>query len=109
MFISIANLAQKPHMAQYPRGSRDEAHTSKFRGRTLKRMPGMCKNKTEKAMLRLRYLKGYGVNRLFNKDVMLFASSRNKIRQNIEKYDLFSKYSLQIAPPGMVTFVMIPS
>jgi hypothetical protein len=27
---------------------------------------------------------------------MFFGSSRNKIRQNIEKYDLFSKYSLQI-------------
>jgi hypothetical protein len=62
-------------------------------------------------MLRLRqdkYLKGYGVNRLFNKDVMFFASSRNKIRQNIEKYDLFSKYSLQIAPSGMLTFVYDP-
>ena len=41
----------------------------------------------------------YGVNRLFNKDVMFVASSRSKIRQNIEKYDLFSKYSLQIAHP----------
>jgi hypothetical protein len=62
-------------------------------------------------MLRLgqdKYLKGYGVNRLFNKDVMFSASSRNKIRQNIEKYDLFSKYSLQIAPPGMLTFVYDP-
>ena len=63
-------------------------------------------------MLRLRYdryLKGYGLNRLFNKNVMFFASSRNTIRQNIEKYDLFSKYSLQIAPPGMLNFFMIPS
>jgi aspartyl/asparaginyl beta-hydroxylase (cupin superfamily) len=61
------------------------------------------KNKTEQAILWLRYdryLKGYGLNRLFNKNVMFFASSRNTIRQNIEKYDLFSKYSLQIAPPG---------
>ena len=39
---------------------------------------------------------------------MFFASSRNKIRQNIEKYDLFSKYSLQIAPSGMLTFVYDP-
>ena len=48
MFTSIANLAKKPHMAQYPRGSRDEAHTSKFRGRTMKRMPGMCKKEDRK-------------------------------------------------------------
>jgi hypothetical protein len=54
-------------------------------------------------------LKGYGLNRLFNKNVMFFASSRNTIRQNIEKYDLFSKYSLQIAPPGMLTFFYDPS
>ena len=39
---------------------------------------------------------------------MFFASSRNEIRQNIEIYDLFSKYSLQIAPPGMLTFVYDP-
>jgi hypothetical protein len=48
MFTSIANLAKKPHMAQYPRGSRDEAHTSKFRGRTMKRMPGMRKKEDRK-------------------------------------------------------------
>jgi hypothetical protein len=48
MFTSIANLAQKPRMAQYPRGSRDEAHTSKFRGMTLKRMSGMCKKEDRK-------------------------------------------------------------
>jgi hypothetical protein len=48
MFTSIANLAQKPHMAQYPRLSRDEAHTSKFRGRTLKRMSGMGKKEDRK-------------------------------------------------------------
>jgi hypothetical protein len=53
-----------------------------------------------------RYLKGYGLNRLFNKNVMFFASSRNEIRQNIEKYDLVSKYSIQIAPPGMLTFFL---
>jgi hypothetical protein len=41
-------LAQKPHMAQYPHGSRDEAHTSKFRGRTLKRMSGICKKEDRK-------------------------------------------------------------
>jgi hypothetical protein len=34
--------------AQYPRGSRDEAHTSKFRGRAMKRMPGMCKKQDRK-------------------------------------------------------------
>jgi hypothetical protein len=40
---------KKPHMAQYPRGSPDEADTSKFRGRTpLKRMPGMCKKQDRK-------------------------------------------------------------
>ena len=75
-------------------------------------MPGMCKKQDRKGdakyLLLDKYLKGYGVNRLFNKDVMFFASSRNKIRQNIEKYDLFSKYSLQIAPPGMLTFVYDP-
>jgi hypothetical protein len=49
MFTSaITNLAQKPHMAQYPRGSHDEAHTNKFRGRTLKRMSGMCKKEDRK-------------------------------------------------------------
>ena len=42
-------LQKKPHMAQYPCGSRDEAHTSKFRGRTLKRMPGMCKKEDRKS------------------------------------------------------------
>ena len=46
MFTSIANLAQKPQVDQWQRGSRDEAHASKFRGGTLKRK----KNKT---MLRL--------------------------------------------------------
>jgi hypothetical protein len=58
MFTSIANLAKKPHMAQYPRGSRDEAHTSKFRGRTLKRMPGMCKKQDRKgdAKTSIRYI-----------------------------------------------------
>jgi hypothetical protein len=46
---TIANLAQKPLMAQFdPRGSRDEAHTRKFRGRTLKRMSGMCKKQDRK-------------------------------------------------------------
>jgi hypothetical protein len=45
VYRSIANLAKKP---------RDEAHTSKFRGRAMKRMPECVKNKTEKAMLRLR-------------------------------------------------------
>ena len=48
MFTAIANLAQKPHMAQYPHISRDEAHTSKFMGRTLKRMSGMCKKRRQK-------------------------------------------------------------
>jgi hypothetical protein len=46
--MRIANLAQKLHMMQYPRGSRHEAHVSKFRGRTLKQMSGMCKKEDRK-------------------------------------------------------------
>jgi hypothetical protein len=44
------------------------------------------KKKTEKAMLRLRldrYLKGYGLNRLFNKNAMFFCVFK---KQNTTKY-----------------------
>jgi hypothetical protein len=48
VYINCKSRKKAAYGAIYPCGSRDEAHTSKFRGRTLKRMPGMCKKQDRK-------------------------------------------------------------